>query len=132
MDGEFDEDAGVGGVVNLVRDAEAFAAEQQDVVGPKDEFVQWLRGLSGEQHYASAPLGGLKVAPAGMAHDIGRFAVIHRRTADRLVGKRETTRLYDVHGHPHTGAEAKGRAKVLRNVRLKKRETHSKRTHRRG
>src|SRR5690606_21536591 len=55
-------------------------------------------------------------------------AVIHGRTADRLVGKRETTRLCDVYVHPHTGAEAKGRAKALRNVRWKKREEPPKRS----
>ena len=125
---ERDEHACVGGLVHVVRNADALAPEQQDVVGPEGEIVQGRGALGGEQHYAALALGGLKIGPAGMAHDIGRFSVIHGRAADRLVGKRETARLDDVHGHAHAGPETKGRAKVLRNVRLKKREQHSKRS----
>src|SRR3954468_16616768 len=63
-----------------------------------------------------------------MARHLRRIPVIQGRAAYRLVRKRETAGLNDVHADVQAGAETKGRAKVLRNVRLKKRQQHSKRS----
>ena len=113
--------------MHLVRDADALSTEQQYVIWAEAEVVQRRRSLRTEQYNSSWP-AGVKFCPSGVARNVGRFAVIHCCAPDSLVREGESTGLNDVHWDPHTGPETKSRPKVLRNVRLKKREQHSKRS----
>jgi hypothetical protein len=128
--GEGDEQPRVGRVVDFVGDAGALAAEEEDVAGAVGEVLERLGRAGGEEQDATIrlALGGEKSAPAGMALDDGQGCVIQGCTPDRAIGKREPAGLDYVDPSPQTGAKTQRRAKVLRNVRLKKGQTHSKRS----
>jgi len=62
--------------------------------------------------------------PPRMARQIQMIEIIHPRTFHVFVAKQKAARLDDVHGHGKTGAQAHERAGVLRDIGLKKRQSH--------
>jgi hypothetical protein len=57
---------------------------------------------------------------------MGQRAVVERRALHGAVVEPEADRLDHMQFHAETGAQADAGADILRNVRLKKGETHSK------
>ena len=116
--------------MDRVRDAGALAAEQQDIVRTVGEPVEGLGRTGGEQHDPArpGPRRGLELRPAGVTDDLPRRSIIEGGSTDRPVGQGKRARLDHVEGGPQAGGQPDGRAKVLRNVRLKKGQTHSNRS----
>ena len=62
--------------------------------------------------------------PGCVADDVSLAAVVHRDPAQSPVVEHETARFDDVDRYAETGREAKNRAGILRDIRLKKGNTH--------
>ena len=107
-------------------DAGSIRLRGDDLTGlGRGEIVQRGSTPGGEQDDPSrcrSPKG----IPAGMSDHLARVAIIHGRPEDRLVRQGKAAGLDDVHRGVQTSPQPDGSAKVLRNVRLKKGQQHSR------
>ena len=110
----------IGGRVDVGRHAGAFAAEQQDVVGPESR----PRGKR------SAPGGGQQDQPAGRpvrggkrprrraGRSVRQVVIVHGGPADALVVDRKAAGLDDVERHAQAGGQADEGPEILRDIGL--------------
>lgn len=68
----------------------------------------------------------MKIFPTHVPRHVSDGGIIHGSAPDRRVAQGEAAGLDNVQRYPQTGGQSEGCPKVLRNVRLKKGQTHSK------
>ena len=110
----------------VVGRAGAFLAEQQGVVGLEDEIGQGRRALGRKQHQTPGRTIRLEGLPIGVAGHVRQRAVVEGRALHGAVVETEARRLDHMQIDAETGRQSDAGSDVLRNVRLKKGETHSK------
>lgn len=102
------------------------ATEQQHIVGLECEIRQAGRAPGGEQHQPPRSPVSLERVPVRMPCHMAQRTIVERRPLHGAVVEPEAHRLDDVKFHAETGAEPDTGADILRDVWLKKGETHSK------
>lgn len=114
-------------LMNLIRHAGGFAAEQKNVAVGEREVGVGSRGPGGEQHQAAPmPLPPfLEGVPVGMAGERRHFEVVHAGPFQRPVGEREARRLDDVDADVEAGGEAQDCPCVAGDVRLVERDAET-------
>ena len=114
-------------LVDLIRHAGGFAAEQENVPGRESKVGVGGRGLGGEQNKAArmrlSPL--LEGVPVGMTGHSSHFEVIHAGPFQRTVGEREAGRFDDIDGEVEAGGEAQDRPGIAGNIRLVERDAET-------
>src|SRR6185503_14216193 len=112
-----------GGGMYLGRDAGAFAAKEQRVLGCEGEAVIGHIALRRQQDEAA--LGNrAERLPRAVPCELDLIQIIHAGALQMAVVPDEAERLDEIGGDPQAGAEAQNRAGVLRNIGLIKREPH--------
>jgi len=118
--------ARVGVVVDMVRYAGRFAAEEQYVAVSVREVRVGNRGLCRKQHkpavFAEAPL--LKAIEVNMAGEGRHFEIVHAGAPEVAVGDVEAGGLDDVDGDSQAGGEAQDGAGVAGDVGLVERDSN--------
>jgi len=117
----------VGRLVDFLRRARGFAAEQENVAGGESKVGIGAGGLGGEQHEAArmrlSPF--LEGVPVGMAGKRRHFEVVHAGPFQRPVGERETRRLDDIDPDVEAGGEAQDCPGVAGDIRLVERDAET-------
>src|SRR5438552_4703436 len=114
-------------LVNLLRRAGGFAAEQKDVSGSESEIGVGGLGLGGEQHQAARirPAPFLEGVPVGMAGNRRHFEIVHAGPLQRPIAEREAGRLDDVDAEIKAGGEAQDCPGVAGDIRLVERDAET-------
>ncbi len=117
-------------MVHRVGRARAFTAEQKRIARLIGEAVKGLGAPGGEQNQSAlGPLGRLnELRPRRMQPNLRLIAVVQGGALEGFVRQRKGAGLYNIEPNRQTCGQSKGRTEVLRNVRLKKGQTHSKRS----
>jgi hypothetical protein len=115
--------ARIGAVVDLGRDAGAFAAQQQGVAG-LERHVGEGRGTARREQHDPARHGCDERVEVGVTADAGGHAIIHRGARHRPVAEGKAHRFDQVEADVHTGGEAHQRTHVAGDIGLVKGKAH--------
>lgn len=116
--GHGNQEAGVGGLVDFVRHARAFAACEQDVSLFKFKVAIASGAFGGEEDDAAPGCGFGEFFPGIMAGCFHPVDVIHAGLADFALVPRKAAGLNNMQGCARTGAEPHGGPDILGDVRL--------------
>ena len=107
-------------LVDRIRHAGRFAAEQQDVAVGEGKTGVGSRGFGGEQYQTArtrlAPI--LEGVPVDMPGQGSHFEVVHAGALECFVGERKAGRLDDIDAETEAGGEAQDCPGVAGDVRL--------------
>ena len=114
-------------LVDRIRHACGFTAEQKNVVGGEGEIRVGGRGSGRQQHqpprFAFAPV--LEGMPVDMPGKPRHFEIIHTGPFQRPVGKREAGRFDDVDAETEASGEAQDCPGVAGDIRLVERDAET-------
>ncbi|CCV15861.1 hypothetical protein MESS4_830081 [Mesorhizobium sp. STM 4661] len=115
-----DRQSRVSRLVDRIRHACGFAAEQQYVAGGEGEIGVGGRGFGRQQHqpprFASAPV--FEGVPVDMPGKPRHFEIVHAGPFQRAVGEWEARRFDDIDAKPEASGEAQDCSGIAGDVRL--------------